>query len=213
MKRYSAFTLIELLFVVAIIAMLAAILLPTLLKAKQNAYRIVCLGNQKQINNGFQFYRDSYNEYFPFSVFYPTPSVDLWWSAVLSINVQEHPKIYSCPADTEKTPGKYMYGINKSITSRGYPAAPYFYAPPLKICEVKKASKTFVIMDGKNNYGLIDRQERTDPAYSGHSVENRHFKGMNLLYADGHSAWQKPIYGLGLTQSQIAMKDTNTLYE
>lgn len=207
------FTLVELLIVIAIIAILAGLFLPALITAKQTALKIACMGNMRQIDTGFQNYRESYKDYFPLAFTYPTPSVDLWWSSVISVNVQEHPSAYRCPADKNKTPGKYMYGINSILTSRGYPAAPYIYTPPLRISNVRKTSRTFMITDGRNLYGLIERLERTDPAYASHSVENRHLAGMNLLYVDGHAAWQKPVSGLGFTSSQIAMRDPNTLYE
>ncbi|HEY2953039.1 MAG TPA: type II secretion system protein, partial [Verrucomicrobiae bacterium] len=46
----GGFTLIELLMVMAVISILAALLLPALVRAKQQAHRIKCVNNIRQLN-------------------------------------------------------------------------------------------------------------------------------------------------------------------
>lgn len=59
------FTLIELLIVIAIIAILAALLLPALHQARQKAKDISCLNNMKQLHSLTVLYNGDYNGYQP----------------------------------------------------------------------------------------------------------------------------------------------------
>ena len=66
MKKF--FTLIELLVVIAIIAILAAMLLPALMKARQQALRTSCLNQQKQVVAAYIMYAEDFDDSYPYFV-------------------------------------------------------------------------------------------------------------------------------------------------
>src|SRR6516162_10729074 len=51
-----AFTLVELLVTIAIIGVLASLLIPALVKPREQARRIVCMGNLRQLGNAWVMY-------------------------------------------------------------------------------------------------------------------------------------------------------------
>ncbi len=61
----GGFTLVELLLVIAVIATLAAILLPVLSAAKKRGSQAVCINNQRQLALGMQIYINDNNNDFP----------------------------------------------------------------------------------------------------------------------------------------------------
>src|SRR6266513_4458959 len=67
-ERISAFTLLELLVVISIIVVLAALLLPALAKTKAKANRIACLNNLKQIGAASHLFANEHGDKFPVEV-------------------------------------------------------------------------------------------------------------------------------------------------
>ena len=63
--RHAAFTLVELLVVIAVVAVLLALLLPALGRARENARRTVCASNLRQLALAFTMYYHDNRQRFP----------------------------------------------------------------------------------------------------------------------------------------------------
>lgn len=81
-EKRHAFTLIEILVVVAIIVLLAAILFPVFGRVRENARRSSCQSNLKQIGLAFSQYTQDYDERLPLPAWYvdASPLPDLGYS-------------------------------------------------------------------------------------------------------------------------------------
>jgi len=106
-KRHG-FTLMELLVVVSIIAILAALLLPVLNKAKASSQRTLCLNNVKQITLGVRMYSDDSSDKAPLpgDVITNHSSIRSGYKKLIQsyVGVQgtspPQARLFSCPADT-----------------------------------------------------------------------------------------------------------------
>lgn len=64
--RKAAFTLVELLVVIGIIALLISILLPSLSRARAAAYTVACSSNMRQIGQAMMMYASDHSGYLPY---------------------------------------------------------------------------------------------------------------------------------------------------
>jgi prepilin-type N-terminal cleavage/methylation domain-containing protein/prepilin-type processing-associated H-X9-DG protein len=100
-RPLKGFTLIEVLVVVAIIALLVAILVPSLRLAREQAKGTVCGTQLKEIFNGILMYTQSYDDRLPF--FASANMVDIsgmgWWGTQIAPNLGKQLDVYRCPSD------------------------------------------------------------------------------------------------------------------
>ncbi len=194
--KSSCFTLIELLIVVAIVALLMAILGPSLQNSRQQAKAILCGSNIKQLTFGLFMY-ETEKQALPFG-FDNTPMVPppggypggsaydrmgWWWFNYIEgfFNKADSRKtVLRCPSKRLRNPKLKNnilcgnYGVNQSIckSSRGRESQAEFIGTPLRSSDISRPAETLLIVD--SGYSMINWWHATDapPVSLGSTIED-----------------------------------------
>lgn len=101
MKRNKGFTLIELMTVIAIIGLLAAMLMPIYNKAKQKTHNTVCRNNLQQMGVMMSIYLNEFDGIYPYvDSMSDTKDFSYWFNALSSVSpgTKWNKGIFKCPA-------------------------------------------------------------------------------------------------------------------
>ncbi len=183
MKIRRSFTLIELLIVVAIIGILAAIAVPNFINAQIRAKLAACKGEMKTMQTALEMYRVDHNEYMPRNTYIGNSTYATWY--VYRYLISPVAYILQCPNDPFN-PNAIAYAMTDSrslpaglnSTTMVTPEIDYFaYSMQGRLLSVPPCASPkmwLLISIGPDKFGQLD------PEIFGPVTADAH---LNMLYA------------------------------
>jgi prepilin-type N-terminal cleavage/methylation domain-containing protein len=187
-QAVKSFTLIELLIVIAIIAILAALLLPALRASMEKSRQISCASRIRQMGFAHSQYTADNNGYYTCS----QGGIDVkeHWYYILpdyldcAISALQKDGVWRCPSGNTVYAQVSPYTLNHTINAR----AVGVQRVTAKDSQLHWPSKTWLLADGGNgdySFHLI----YTSGGWADR-VSYRHFNGRNIVFFDLHTEWQ-----------------------
>ncbi len=229
-----AFSLIELLIVVAIIAILMGILLPALGRARDQAKTTICLSNIHGLNTAANLYCNLFHDYFPPATYgsgddwdfqvLPTSVVipGILWQGSTNLKIQQCPS-YTGPSATATDP--YTgYNYNTSFIGHGWGEAT---TTPTRSVAIAAPATCAIFGDGQFYTGSTDKFMRSPLLFpaspdtlniitrSAGTQGYRHLGKTNVGYADGHAETQSAQFTGGsplVTPTTGFLSNDNSAY-
>lgn len=215
-RTHKRFTLIELLIVIAIIAILASILLPSLNKARDFAKRIKCLSNLKTFGTTSILYSVDYGWMFPYRYKYSNlPNVDSTFEySSMGARYWNHIDHFLSPYITPSSPYLTYFGQVRrqdATNPRDALACPSYKDGQSATCyysygynvKIHYNAKNAIMLKGPNfrnpsRLCIFSETNSNQPGVYPTSLDMgidyvRHGKGVNVIYGDFHGDTR--IYG------------------
>ncbi len=185
------FTLVEMLVVVSIILILAAMLLPVLESALGKAESTSCLSNLHHLGMAARLYCDDYDERIvPAMLPHPTAS-GVCWDVTLQPYLNNRP-ILLCPTDEtpRRVPGAisepHSYGINLALAQVGG-----YMSSSLRLCDINEPARTILFCE-LNGARFATHGVDYDAGGLERVAVRRHGTGANYTFVDSHTKWLQP---------------------
>jgi general secretion pathway protein G len=198
-----AFTLVELLVVVAIVALLIGILMPALSKSRRQANAIACAANLRQWAVAARMYADANHDYLPRRGYGQNPApnpIDVqnpydWFNALPPMlrmtnygelaNAARVPRpgqqsVWLCPEALDPNPSKnlFTYGMNMGLSV-------WSATLPDKITRVGQPATMIFMLDARGANCSVWPSADAKKTYN---PDARHGNRANVAFLDGHVA-------------------------
>ncbi|MFH1730219.1 MAG: type II secretion system protein [Planctomycetota bacterium] len=215
MRKHKGFTIIELLVVIAIIAILAGMLLPALGRARDEARKVRCTSNLKQLGTAMHLYLNKFGDMSSFAEPAGAFRGDEFLCILFWKEIVQEPKVFVCPATSDTGP------VDSSGDDVVMPAKEWSNWNKVGTLTDKQCSYAArcKAIGGTNDFRSTGH-DFTESSMSGASVmacdkginsartSDNHSDGINVVYFDSHVTFIPDVQGFVGKSDQTDCKES-----